>query len=91
MAELLRIVLFTSLAIHIVLRAICVWRLWRGESAPDRLIGLDLMATLVLAILVLMAQIEQSRLYIDVALALAALSFVGTIALAKYIADQQMF
>jgi multisubunit Na+/H+ antiporter MnhF subunit len=45
----------------------------------------------MLAILVLIALIELNALYIDVALGLAALGFVGAIALAKYIADERMF
>lgn len=80
-----------SLAIHIVLIAVCVWRVGRGENLIDRLIGLDMTATLILAVLVLVSFISQDVIYIDIALALAALGFIGTIALARYIADQEMF
>jgi multisubunit Na+/H+ antiporter MnhF subunit len=38
-----------------------------------------------------MALIELNPTYIDIALGLAGLGFMGTIALAKYIADQRMF
>jgi multisubunit Na+/H+ antiporter MnhF subunit len=48
-------------------------------------------ATLILAVLVLVSFISQDVIYIDIALALAALGFIGTIALARYIADQEMF
>jgi hypothetical protein len=37
------------------------------------------------------ALIFRRIIYIDVAMGLAALSFVGTIALAKYVADEQMY
>jgi multisubunit Na+/H+ antiporter MnhF subunit len=80
-----------SLAIHIALIAVCVWRVGRGENLIDRLIGLDMTATLILAVLVLVSFISQDVIYIDIALALAALGFIGTIALARYIADQEMF
>ena len=43
--------------------------------------------TLTLSILVLLALIERDSIYVDVALGLAALGFIGTIALAKYVAD----
>ena len=65
--------------------------MWRGENVIDRLIGFDLTGILTLAILVLVSLIEQNSIYIDVALGLAALGFISTIALAKYIADEQMF
>ena len=53
--------------------------------------GADLLGTLTLAILVLIALIDRDSIYIDVALGLAALGFIGIIALAKYVADEQMF
>jgi len=91
MSDILSLVLNIALAVHIALIAVCVWRVWRGENVVDRLIGADLVGTLMLAVLVLIALIWLNAAYIDVALGLAALGFVGTIALAKYIADQQMF
>jgi multisubunit Na+/H+ antiporter MnhF subunit len=89
--QVLVVVLNVALAIHIGLIGISVYRLWRGENLVDRLIGADLVTTLMLAILVLIALIELNALYIDVALGLAALGFVGAIALAKYVADERMF
>jgi multisubunit Na+/H+ antiporter MnhF subunit len=91
MSRVLALTLNIALVVHIALIAVCVWRVWRGENVVDRLIGADLVGTLMLAILVLVAMIERSAIYIDVALGLVVLGFVGTIALAKYIADQQMF
>ncbi|MCA9938138.1 MAG: hypothetical protein KC418_05820 [Anaerolineales bacterium] len=91
MQDLFTVVLYAALALHISLLAAAVWRVWRGENVIDRLIGLELVGTLTLAILVLMALIEQSPIFVDVALGLAALGFVGTVALAKYVADEQMF
>jgi len=91
MSQILSTVLDVALAIHVALIAVCVWRVWRGENVIDRLIGSDLVGTLILAVLVLIALILVNSTYIDVALGLAALGFVGTIALAKYISDQQMF
>jgi multisubunit Na+/H+ antiporter MnhF subunit len=91
MSEILSVVLNIALAIHVALIAVCVWRVWRGENIVDRLIGADLVGTLMLAVLVLIALILRDATYIDVALGLAALGFVGTITFAKYIADQQMF
>jgi multisubunit Na+/H+ antiporter MnhF subunit len=44
-----------------------------------------------LAVLVLLSLISQQVIYVDVSLGLAALGFVGMIALAKYVADEQMF
>lgn len=91
MQNSLTLVLEISLAIHILMIAVCVWRVWRGENAIDRLIGADLLSTLILAILVLVALILANSIYLDVALGLAVLSFIGTISLAKYIVEQSVF
>jgi multisubunit Na+/H+ antiporter MnhF subunit len=91
MENILTFALNTSLVIHIGLLAVCVWRIGRGENLIDRLIGLDMSGTLILAILVLISLITLNVIYIDIALAMAALGFIGTIALARYIADQEMF
>lgn len=91
MGNILQIVLYVSLLIHLLLLAVAVWRVWRGENVVDRLIGVDLVTTLVLAVLVLVSLIYRDSIYIDIALALAALGFISTIALAKYVADEKLF
>ncbi len=89
MEQVLNSVLLTAVAIHVILWGIALWRVWRGENVIDRLIGVELMSTLTLALLVLLAVVQGRSLYMDVALALAALGYVGTIALAKYAAEEE--
>jgi multisubunit Na+/H+ antiporter MnhF subunit len=91
MEAVLEIALMIALALYMLMTAVAVWRVWRGENVIDRLIGVELVSTLFLAILVLVSLIYRDSVYIDVALALGALGFIGTIALAKYVADEQMF
>jgi multisubunit Na+/H+ antiporter MnhF subunit len=91
MTAILTYVLYLALLIHVGLLAVALWRVWRGKNIIDRLTGADLLNVLTLAILVLLSLIEQDSIYIDVALGLALLGFIGTIALAKYVADEQMF
>ena len=91
MTTILTYVLYVALFIHTALLTVVLWRVWRGENIIDRLMGADLLSTLTLSILVLLALLEKDSIYIDVGLSLAALGFIGTIALAKYVADEQMF
>jgi multisubunit Na+/H+ antiporter MnhF subunit len=88
---LLNTILQIALVIHTLLLAFVVYQVWRGKEIMERLVGADLVSTITLAILVLTALIQGESIYIDVALGLAALGFVSTIALAKYAADEQMF
>ncbi len=91
MKEALLAVVGASIAVHVLLIAVCVWRVWRGENAVDRLLAADVIGTLFLAVLVLIAVSEGNSLYLDVALGLAAPSFIATIALAHYIANHKVF
>lgn len=91
LSTILEAVLYVALVIYVILIAAALWRVWRGENIVDRLIGVDLATTLTLGILVILAVSNRNSIYLDVALGLAALGFIGTIALAKYIADEQMF
>lgn len=91
LATILTVVLSAALLIYVILVAAALWRVWRGDNIVDRLLGVDLVTILTLGILVLLALITRNSIYIDVALGLAALGFISTIALAKYIADEQMF
>ncbi len=76
---------------HLLIALIVVWRAWRGENSIARLMGLDLASTLTLAVLVIISMILQDSIYIDVAIAVAALSYIVTVALAKFISDHKVF
>jgi multisubunit Na+/H+ antiporter MnhF subunit len=91
MSTVLTYVLYLALIVHIGLLAVVLWKVWRGENIVDRLMGADLLGTLTLAVLVVLALIERDSIYVDVALGLAALGFIGIVALAKYVADEQIF
>lgn len=91
MREALNIVATVALIVHLILVAIVVWRIWRGRTVVDRLMSVDLAATFLLSTLVLLAILRRDSIYIDLALTLAALSFITVIVLAKYLAGEQMF
>lgn len=59
-------------------------RLVIGPSTADRLIGLNLVAGQVLALLILLAVKEEAALYLDVALVYDIFGFLGILAIVKY-------
>lgn len=89
--EILLYTLYGSLIIHTALAGYAIWRVWTGQNEVDRLIGVDLIGTLMVGVLVLIALIEQDSIFIDVALGLAALGFIGVVAFARYAANRRMF
>ena len=91
MEDLLLTTLYISLLVHVLLMCFAAWRLWNGENVIDRLMGSDMLSNLCLAVLVLAALIHRQKIYIDVALGLAAIGYITIITLAKYITDKRMF
>lgn len=65
--------------------ALNLWRLSIGPSLPDRILALDTMYVNVIALLILYGIYQGSALYFEAALLIAAMGFVGTVALSKYL------
>ena len=59
-------------------------RLWRGPTLADRVVALDMMTASVIAFCGLFAVKAQVEGYLDIAVALALVSFVSVVALARY-------
>ncbi len=63
------------------------YRVIRGPTTPDRVVALDTIATNVVAIAVLFAFETGSGFFIDIALVLAIIGFISTIAVARYVTE----
>jgi len=59
-------------------------RLVRGPCLPDRVLALDTLYVNAIAMLILLGIWQGTNLYFEVALLIAVLGFVGTVAVAKY-------
>lgn len=60
-------------------------RLVRGPTLPDRVVALDLMATLIIAISAAYSVETDQPAYLDAAIVLALITFLGTVAFAYYL------
>ena len=65
--------------------ALCLYRIGRGPTAPDRTVAIDILGTLVVGFCCLVALWTGREYYMNIAIAWALISFVGTLALAKYL------
>ena len=68
---------------------LCLFRIGRGPTAPDRTVAIDILGTLVVGFCCVMALLTKQDFYMNIAIAWALLSFIGTIALAKYLEGRQ--
>jgi multicomponent Na+:H+ antiporter subunit F len=62
-----------------------IGRLFVGPTTADRLIALDVVNTLVSAIMLLLAAVYDSVVMVDVSIVYMALSFVSTLYIARHL------
>ncbi len=67
-----------------------LFRLAKGPSLPDRVVALDLMATLSIGFVVLRAVQTDFSVYLDVAVILGLVAFLGTAAFARFVEKRQI-
>lgn len=75
----------------VVAMALAVLRLARGPSLPDRVVALDLVTVLAIAFGALFAIASGEAAYLDVAIALALVAFLATVALARFAERRRAF
>ena len=62
----------------------------RGPTLPDRVVALDLMATLAMGFTALYAVETEQTILLDVAIVLALIAFLSTVAFAYFIEKREL-
>jgi len=75
--------LFTGLLIFCCF--LCLYRMGAGPTAPDRAVAIDILGTLMVGFCCIICIYTRQDYIMNIAIAWALLSFIGTIALAKYL------
>lgn len=74
-----------ALATLAVAAGLAFVRVLKGPTLPDRVIAIDLIGVLMVCLLVVTAGATAQQAFLDVAMVVALISFVGTVAYARYI------
>jgi multicomponent Na+:H+ antiporter subunit F len=83
---LLEILLYAQIA----LAAFCLFRVIRGPSIADRMVGIDIFGILVVGICAILAIQTKRSFILDIGIAWIILSFIGTLTLAKYLSGKKL-
>ncbi len=62
-----------------------VVRFIKGPTASDRVMALDTLSVMLIAVLVVLGFLMKRYIYIDVSLVYAVLGFIGVITIARYL------
>jgi len=68
----------------------CFYRVVRGPSIADRLVGIDILGILVVGITAIIAYKTGVAYILDIGIAWIILSFIGTLTLAKYLGRNKL-
>jgi multicomponent Na+:H+ antiporter subunit F len=86
MTEVLSILLY----IQIAMCAACLWRIIRGPTIPDRMVGIDIFGILVVGICGIISVQTGKAFILDIGIAWVIFSFIGTLTLAKYLSGRKL-
>lgn len=79
------IILYAVLPILILAGIVAFVRLAKGPTLPGRALALDLMATIGIGMIAVYAILTHQPVILDVAIVLALIAFLGTVAFAYYV------
>lgn len=74
-----------AFGVLVVAIALAVARLIIGPSLPDRIVALDLIASLSIGIILTLVMFSGESVYLDIAIFIALIVFIGTVAISKYL------
>jgi len=78
------------LYVQIALSGVCLYRIIKGPTIPDRMVAIDIFGILVVGVCSIIA-IDTGKSYIlDIGIAWIILSFIGTLTLAKYLSGKKL-
>ena len=88
MHEIVFYVAFVWMTVLLMVSAAAVIRL---RSTAARILALDLLTLILIALLILYADSERSSYYMDAALVLSLLAFLATLTLGRYHGERKIF
>lgn len=69
---------------------LCLYRILRGPTAPDRVVALDALVPIIATIMVLFALYQGDGLLLDISIVYAILGFIGTLVISKYLMGERI-
>ncbi len=85
MSPAMQVMIFIAGATIATAFVVAFIRLLIGPEVPDRVVALDLMATVAVGAIALLAVVMDNYIFLDAAMVLALIFFLGTIAFAYYL------
>jgi len=84
-STLLNIVLLISFALLLSALGISLLRLIKGPTISDRIVAMDLIASITMGIILVYSVLIKESMYFDIVIILSLVSFISTVAISTYL------
>lgn len=85
------VVFYIAMIWLVVLFGVCVVMVARAKSGLVRVLSLDTMTLVLVALLIVYSSTTHTSYYLDAALVLALLSFISVLTVARYHGERRLF
>ncbi len=87
--SLINIILSVVIVVLAASAILVLYRFIKGPTLPDRVTAIDLITTMIIAIIVVFSILWDSPNFFDVAMVLSLISFLGSISYAFYLTKRK--
>ncbi len=79
------ILIYTAMAISSIGVLVALVRFVKGPEKVDRIVAVDVISTIGITLILILATLMRREIYIDVAIVYAILGFIGVIVVSRFI------
>ena len=83
------IILYISLGILVLSLFLVFIRMLKGPSIQDRVVALDLTASIAMGFILIYGAMSDNAIYFDIPVIIALISFIGTVAISTYLKQKE--
>lgn len=83
--SMINTILYISMGILVVALLLVFIRMFKGPSIQDRVVALDLTASIAMGFVLIYGVMTENTIYFDIPVIIALISFIGTVAISSYL------
>ena len=86
---LLNIILFCAFAMLLLALGISLFRLILGPAIRDRIVAMDLIASITMGFILVYSVLMKESMYFDIVITISLISFIGTVSISTYLKNKK--
>ncbi|MBN1117951.1 MAG: hypothetical protein JXA77_12135 [Bacteroidales bacterium] len=84
------ILVYSSMMVLIISLILAFIRLIKGPSISDRVVSLDLIASIIMGMILVYTILIKDAIYVDIVIVISLISFIGTVAISTYLKQKMV-